>query len=365
MNGTAAATVARVAFDANAQSAARWIVNSNVASATGKGNYYPKTTFPFHGATDLTTYGRWIHHGTSRVFLAECISTCTHPFPFDTLYYTTSKSPASQAVGPSGLKGKTDAEGEISKAFCSAVPSLTSNLGSSSLQAFGITASDDECVQPFPDLANKKIRCVRPAANHPIKPSTRPQDSELGGGDETSSSQIRSAEIATDLDDEHLEEAPPDAVEIIEKAVLANNGAKAGYMKWKPLSNSHATAQSSSLNLVRGDSLIKGNDEECKNIWCGLLEISIAEVVVPLLVLIRNHVTRDIDDHMIFLALGNSAHQQEKIQRCCIAFAKGQGAAAYREDIIQEFDTHQATDFYGVLRNLSMVPRHLFKQTFN
>lgn len=92
LSGVAAATVARIALDRQARSAARWIVNSGTATSANVVSYYPKTTFPFFGATDLTVYGRWIIQGDRRVFFAEQLVRCTHSFPFFTLYYTTSRS---------------------------------------------------------------------------------------------------------------------------------------------------------------------------------------------------------------------------------------------------------------------------------
>lgn len=88
LHATAAATVARIALDPRAASAARWISNSGVAASINKQAYHPKTNFPFSGNTDLTVQGRWFNQGTQSVLFVERIVSCGSPFPFRNLHYS-------------------------------------------------------------------------------------------------------------------------------------------------------------------------------------------------------------------------------------------------------------------------------------
>lgn len=156
LSGVAATTVARIAFCEQARSAARWIVNSSVATAANRLIYYPKTTFPFFGTTDLTAYGRWISHGDSRIFLAEQLSRCTHPFPFDTLYYSTSRSLVK--LGITGKEPEPSGGTKDTNHTNASQPTIDLSDApiSSVLQNCGLPG-DDGGGLCFPDLANKIV----------------------------------------------------------------------------------------------------------------------------------------------------------------------------------------------------------------
>lgn len=362
LSGISATTVARIAFCSQARSAARWIVNSWVAAAANRLNYYPKTTFPFFGKTDLTAYGRWIVHDDSRIFLAEQLSRCTHPFPFDTLYYSTAHSLVKSGV----VSRKSTPSACAIDSSHSDVPEpaidLNDNPVSSTLQVIGLPA-DEEGDLCFPDLANKKVLRIgkpkQPAgASSPAEPPK-----ELGIGTKTSSSTIRGAEFATDLNEVALDGLPPpDSVEALEKAVSANRAARADYMAWQPIAGHSKRNGNREETFVRGDVLIKDDrDRRLKNIWAGIMEVKFEPIVAPVLVLVRDNITEDADDHVVLLRLGAS-YKRADIDRYCRMFAAREQSESYAQNIVGMIESQKASDLSAILRRLSMIAPLLLKQ---
>lgn len=158
LNGAAAATVARIALDKAAKAAAQLVVRSTMTAHVNQEKVYPKCFLPFSGSTDLTVLGRWIHEGTFKLFLAERIISCTHPFPFSELFYR--RNASTLEISPAQLKDqqpRTDLEASDSKKIDSVVDS--SNPARSKPRRIAISGYAG--AEPFPDLISKKIRNVK------------------------------------------------------------------------------------------------------------------------------------------------------------------------------------------------------------
>jgi len=332
--GVAAATVARIAFCRQAERAARWIVNSGVASAANRLDYYPKTSFPFHGKTDLTAYGRWIIDGNSRTFLAEQLSCCTHPFPFETLFYTTTKTLAKSDIGsidPARSAEKTNSSNSDRK---EAAIQLTDGPISSSLQNIGIP-SCDEGTPSFPDLANKKVRRVKNAMRPPMSSKSKEPNEELGAGIATSTSPLRGAELAPDLDEISIDELPPpDVAEQISNEVIAVGRFREGgqysqnYLTWWPIIDPDRF-DFQNQPFVRCDRVFKeNNDRQLQNIWAGLMQIRVCSMPLCVLVLVRDNATEDSDNNVLMIRLERD-NLQEDIEICCRMFASGAKLEAF------------------------------------
>lgn len=356
LSGVAAATIARIAFNSQARSAARWIVNSGVATAANRSSYYPKTTFPFYGQTELTVYGRWIIHGGSRTFLAEQLSRCTHPFPFDTLFYSTSRSLLT-AGKPGGRTKLATKNSPVCAADTSeAAILLTDDPISNTLQSMGISA-EDEGAPSFPDLANKRV--CRVGKKKPGKTTaSQSTHDELGAGAETSSSQVRGAEVASDLEEILLDGLPPpDAAEMVERAISLNAAAKPGYMAWRSMSGEQEPQES----FVRCDVLLKDDsDRQLQNVWAGIFEVKIGTIVAPALALVRDNITEDADDHILLLRL-DPLNIRRNVDKYCRMYAAGSRLDVYGEDMLERIESQRATDLYGLLRRLSMIARKLLQ----
>lgn len=152
--GTSASAIGRIAFSNAAHKAARWIESSGATSASRKQPWYPRSTFPFVGKTNLKAEGVWIDRGDAKVFLAFRIKSCSHPFPYERLFYWTE----AHASRPAGLgTGRIDG-GEVSR----------TNIAHSELN-HGFPG-DGEAMQQvssgirdvaFPDLIGKIVRRVQ------------------------------------------------------------------------------------------------------------------------------------------------------------------------------------------------------------
>lgn len=355
LSGVAATTVARIAFCSQAKSAARWIVNSSVATAANRVIYYPKTTFPFFGKTDLTAYGRWISHGNLRIFLAEQLSRCTHPFPFDVLYYSTSRSFVKSGTASKEPVNSGDAVDSNHPNGAQPETHLTDAPTSSVLLNLGLPV-DDEGDLCFPDLTNKVIRRVGKTKSTGGIPKPKIDDEEFGTGTETTSSAIRGVELAIDLDEVVLDGLPPpEAAEVIERAVSAYAAANAGYMAWQPIAGHDLDSGIRSPAFARGDAILKNDhDRRLQNIWAGVLTVTLHPIVAPVLILVRDNITEDVDDHVVLLRL-DPARVSEDIENSCRSFAACKQPKAFYDNILATIESHRATDLYAILRRLSML----------
>ena len=91
MSGASAADIGRIALDPIAARAARIVGNSCLRASTAGLPIYPQARFPFEGKTNLIASGRWLSHGgvPKSTFLVYNLRSCSHPFPFRSLQYTT------------------------------------------------------------------------------------------------------------------------------------------------------------------------------------------------------------------------------------------------------------------------------------
>lgn len=164
--------VARVAFDPAARRAFKGLVNSGVAATANKKPWYAKMNFPIEGLTDLNVRGLWLERGPDRSFLALQILSCSHPFPFEKLFFELhpeqSASSNTRAPGlPEVASEQTDAGARNGAGRALDVGRVNQDLSPLILDA------ETEPSDPFPDLATKKMFQVRsdprPAAGEPVQ----------------------------------------------------------------------------------------------------------------------------------------------------------------------------------------------------
>ncbi len=353
--GSAAATVARIAFDTQARNAAAWIVNSGTSASANKKRYYPKTTFPFYGETDLTVDGRWIEQNGRRVFLAEQIKCCTHPFPFDTLFYTTRKSP---------LNSKRDSASPKQDSGTAADESVTGNvehqleegLVSSTLQPIGIPV-EAEIDEPFPDLASKKIRRSKSDAERGyFRPSADIQP-ELATGRETTSVDTRAAEVMQEMeedifDEAFIEELPTQAVEAFKEAFGAFRSAGSRHYRLMPPIPIDPSDPMRPGPFVRGSDVCSGGGRQLDRVWCAVIT-SRDNPVGLTLVLVRDGDQEEYEDHLLLVGVDQTDKAISTIQRYCREFAEQRLSSQLMESILVSKHTHLATDIYSLLRGMS------------
>ncbi len=89
--GTSAADIGRCSMDLIAAHAAKVVGNSCLRASIVGDPIYPLAFFPFEGMTSLIASGRWLSYGgvPKSTFLVYNLRSCSHPFPFRSLQYTT------------------------------------------------------------------------------------------------------------------------------------------------------------------------------------------------------------------------------------------------------------------------------------
>lgn len=353
--GAAAATVARIAFDTQARSAAAWIINSGMAAFANKNRYYPKTTFPFLGETDLTVDGRWIEKNGRRVFLAEQIMRCTHPFPFDTLFYTTRKSPLASkrdAVSPRQEPSTLADEGQTREVE----HQLEEGLVSSVLQPMGISV-EAEIDQPFPDLATKKIRRVKPESDRGGFMPREEALPDLAVGEESSSVDTRAAEVMQEVEDstfdeEAIEELPTEAVEMFKEAFGAySSGNPRGYRLLPPVPLDRTDPMRPGP-FVRGSEVCPDGGRRLDHVWCAVIASQHNSVGLTL-VLVRDGDQGDCNDHLLLVGVDQTNEATTSIQRYCREFAERRLSNEFMDHILMSRQTQSATKLSSLLREMS------------
>ncbi|MFC3175895.1 hypothetical protein [Undibacterium amnicola] len=113
ISGHSAPHIGRIAFSKVARSAAELIGNSCITATARNEPAFPKALFPFEGETDLVVSGKWLpFNGNSKgVFLVFSLISCSHPFPFKEIKYTSTKKSTSK----SGEAPKTDLKAKQEK----------------------------------------------------------------------------------------------------------------------------------------------------------------------------------------------------------------------------------------------------------
>jgi len=104
LSGRSASDIGRMAFSRAACRAVGVVGNSCIAATVNGDEAYPKAIFPFDGVTDLVVSGRWLpFDGNPRgVFLVFKMLSCSYPFPFSRLDYTSDGKGSGLSGGQAG-----------------------------------------------------------------------------------------------------------------------------------------------------------------------------------------------------------------------------------------------------------------------
>jgi len=169
ISGRSATDVGRIAFSTMGRAAAELVGNSCVVATVQGEAAYVKAVFPFNGRTDLSASGIWIPMmGKERgTFLVFRLRSCSHPFPFSELKYTSerapvrpahsSKSAAEQAANPSVILARRRQDAKV---LSNVEPDRTKRSRGLGLHLGGIQ---------FPDLARKPVLRIDSEAPPTVK----------------------------------------------------------------------------------------------------------------------------------------------------------------------------------------------------
>jgi len=156
----AASAIARIAFDPAAKKAFQGLVNSGVAAAANKKPWYIKMGFPIDGLTDLNVRGLWLERGPDRSFLALQILSCSHPFPFEKLFYELHPGHSAGSSAGASAQRDTAREQAVARSASGGSRGLEAGHANQDLSPL-ILDAELEPSDPFPDLASKKMFQVR------------------------------------------------------------------------------------------------------------------------------------------------------------------------------------------------------------
>ncbi|MBK1888667.1 hypothetical protein Undi14_01375 [Undibacterium sp. 14-3-2] len=217
--GIAAATVARIALDRHAASAANWIVKSGVSAAANGAPHYPATKFPFVGRTTLSAVGRWVKASGYDVFVVDRLLSCTYPFPFRSLFYE---------LHPS--EKRSNSKGMVSPSSAQPRRHATSNTGDGELNEGAVkstwataTINFEEGLEAFPDLSGKLIR--RKMSNPVVASVGSTKNPLLAVGPRETSGPYRNVDISA-APEQSMENSKSGQIAILEAiGVLRSNHA--------------------------------------------------------------------------------------------------------------------------------------------
>jgi|GEM_PF-5612287 len=189
----AASAIARIAFDPAAKKAFQGLVNSGVAAAANKKPWHIKMGFPIDGLTDLNVRGLWLERGPDRSFLALQIFSCSHPFPFEKLFYELHSGLSAGSTAGASVQRGSASEQAPRRAAGGGSRGLDGGHANQDLSPL-ILDAELEPSDPFPDLASKKMFQVhreqapaRGAAqsqsnDQPLAPAGSPHSSDAPRG---------------------------------------------------------------------------------------------------------------------------------------------------------------------------------------
>lgn len=260
----AGVTVARIAFNDRAKRAATWIAKSGVAATANKERYYPKTSFPFEGVTDLTARGRWLGTGETRAFLVEQLLECTHPFPFKALFTRSAAEVAGEAIpdGKTPVRKRSPSKRKEGRRHDRTL--LEDYVSRARLPR--VVATVGEFEHPFPDLVGKPIHYVRNQSRG-CTTSTTELDAarELSAGEGSSSMGGRGSEVATAQSSSAKFDVEPDEVAWFRAALkaLRDSGETAATFV-APISSGTADSKSP---FWRADTFLPHSGERARSTW--------------------------------------------------------------------------------------------------
>ena len=208
MKNRSAHTIARIAFDRTAESAALKIGQSISRCAKDKKPIYPKSQFPFLGLTTLKMSGKWIPSTESeQIFVCYRLISCSAPFPFkELIFYRDNAGDSDGTFDPNRPEAFPDVP--VTGQPNGDIDTVVDEYPAAALEDVDLTTQNEP---PFPDLRQKPIRkqeklpSTTRAADDP--PTVEPGNGEtLSVGEGGSDPTITPAEIQSEGEPEVSDE---------------------------------------------------------------------------------------------------------------------------------------------------------------
>jgi len=221
-------------------------------------------------------------------------------------------------------------------------------------------------IPAYPGAGTALIKADRDAETvlRQIGVLSRRHTEELATGDEASTSLTRAAEISAEPEEIVIKEIPPEAAETFEAAINTYNIYSPDSMKWIPLDENAINADEPTVPFVRGDAVVKSTKEKLDNIWCAMVEMKIGPMSALMLVLVRDNIAEDVEDHILLVRCGHPSGSRDNLERYCKSFANSGLPTTGNRDIVGMIGSQRASRLTTILRTLSMVDSELFMDCY-
>ncbi len=175
----AAPIIARIAFDPAATRAFNQLIVSGTIACQNGTAWYPKMGFPIAGNTNLHARGWWSEQGGERTFFVQELESCSHPFPYQTLFihYRNEREVLNGASAPSSRRINITARVKSKNPL-----TLTTRPVERGKQ-LRVETGHYQQMPAFPDLLNKRLLwgAERSLNIKAVAASEMPEAVSLGG----------------------------------------------------------------------------------------------------------------------------------------------------------------------------------------
>jgi len=349
LSGTAATTVARIALNSQARSAAAWIVNSGTAAAANRQRYHPKTTFPFHGTSRLHVAGRWIRQAEISFFLVERILQCSAPFPFTKVFYTTKKTILKPKIYQSTETSATPSLNESTS--ISPKDEIMIRSVSSKPRLTPIELSAFESDTPFPDLLRKDVLRVM-QSNKGSGSTTAHSEAQFSAEDECSSGSDRGAEVSVDAAEAHS--VVPPEVASYNAAFRQYAIAAKGKFYSAPIFPTRAQPRSPDEVFVRVSELLNLNTPHFRDTWAAAT-INHYGPLEKMLTLLREPRGQEDKGRAIYLGITDEINNDINLHQLIVNFANDIPSKIEGGHTLNAMRAAFNASLFQILRNLSLV----------
>jgi hypothetical protein len=165
LSGRSATDIGRIAFSKSARAAVELIGNSCIAATANQQSAYPKAIFPFEGTTDLVASGKWLPFDTNErgVFIVFKLISCSHPFPFTGLHYTSERKGSSNTQAEAFSSTPEHLSSFRDRRFVKALKAIREIVNREPGRSKIARELESQARPQFPDLEWKRISKIDPA----------------------------------------------------------------------------------------------------------------------------------------------------------------------------------------------------------
>ncbi|MBX3653623.1 MAG: hypothetical protein KF686_05515 [Ramlibacter sp.] len=199
MFGRSAADIGRIYGCQRAWSAAAMVGASMLKASIAGKSIHPQSWFPFEGKSTLVAAGKWLTFGGRErsTFLVYNLRSCSHPLPFQSLFYEEALSSSMRRSAPRGAK--TGVATPPRNSSRSEFPSKLSFVDQDASSSLAPQKLEVRTESRFPDLIPKNVcrmRMLEAKSQRERFATSGEPVSDAAVGEPGSSRRVRSVDVA-------------------------------------------------------------------------------------------------------------------------------------------------------------------------